>query len=455
MSGVVGVYGIPQASVVAFLCLYGQQHRGDKRASIVSCQDGETYLRSADGWVSHSFNSEQCLASMPGDIALGFNGRERRDIAMVDFQSPCAGSDFFAMAHEGTFLNASALHAEFIHPGVSFGTQGEGETLLRLAAYSDAVTIRGCLEKIFRRCVGAYSAVIVAGDQLVAVRDPGGVWPLCFGGKDGGYIVASESCALDVVDATYLGEVLPGEIIVFSRDGVRSSFFSERSVREARCALEFSYFGRPDSLVRENNLYSIRREFGRQIARESPVAADVVVPMPDAEVPVALGFSEVSGVPFDILLLRNHYTNSAELFKPVSLIKDFDFRRKTSGAGKTLGGKRVVVCDDSMLRGENGAKLVRLLRDRDAAEVHLRVCFPPISYPCPCGASTPAREELIAASCSVEEIRQRIGADSLAFLSIEGMERVLRDHGDGYCFACVTGEYPVSFSLPHTVGKTL
>jgi amidophosphoribosyltransferase len=301
------------------------------------------------------------------------------------------------------------------------------------------------LREVFCRCIGGYSALIIADDALVAVRDPNGVWPLCYGSKDGGYVVASESCALDLVDATYRGDILPGEMVVFSRAGLSSSFPFKRQVLETSCALEFAYFGRPDSVANGMDLYSIRKELGRQLARESPALADVVVPMPDVEMPGALGFSEESGIPFDVLLFRNHYTNSSELLGPVSrVITDFEFRRKTSGAAKVLQGKRVVVLDDSMLRGKNAADLVRLLRDRGAVEVHLRMCFPPIRHPCVYGASSPPREDLIAARCSVEEIRREVGADSLAFLSEDGMRRVLDGYGGGgYCFACSSGVYPV------------
>jgi amidophosphoribosyltransferase len=439
---VVGIYGHPEAAKLAYLGLYALQHRGQESTGIVSSEGHEMHAEIGMGRV-HDFFDEARLARLTGHLAIGHNRYSTTGSSTLRNAQPllvdyARGS--LAIAHNGNLINAHRLRAELEAYGSIFRSTSDTEVILHLIAQSRAKDLVDRLVEALQQVQGAYSLVLMSHDEVIAVRDPHGFRPLCLGQLEAGYILASETCALDLIEASYLRDVAPGELIRLSREGLHSYFpFPQATPRH--CVFELIYFSRPDSDVFGHNVHLIRKAFGRQLAREAPVEADVVIPVPDSAVSAALGYAEESGIPFDTGLIRNHYVGRT-FIEPQQSIRHFGVKIKLNAIRRFLEGKRVVVVDDSIVRGTTSQKLVHMIRQGGAKEVHMRISSPPTTHPCVYGIDTPTHEELIAANHSVDEIRTFLQADSLAYLSHEGMMQVVRGGGH-YCSACFTGNYPV------------
>ncbi len=442
--GVFGIYGHPDAANLTYLGLYALQHRGQESAGIVSTDGKEMYNQKSMGLVADIFTEDR-IKKLPGHVAIGHNrystagGSISLNIQplLVNF---ALGA--LAIAHNGNIVNAGILKAELEAYGSIFQSTSDSEVVIHLIAQSRMATIHDRIVEALSHVQGAYSLLLLTENELIAVRDPHGFRPLSLGELDGAYVVASETCAFDLIEATYIRDIEPGEMVVINSAGIRS-FFPFKHADPSHCIFEFIYFARPDSMVFGQNVYTIRKEFGRQLARESRVEADVVVPVPDSGVPAALGFAEESGIPFDTGLIRNHYVGRT-FIEPRQSIRHFGVKIKLNPVRDALKGKRVVVVDDSIVRGTTSKKIIKMIRNAGASEVHMRISSPPTTHPCFYGIDTPTRQELIASSHNVEEIRKYITADTLNYISLEGIQRVV-NRPINYCTACFDGDYPVPF----------
>jgi amidophosphoribosyltransferase len=347
-----------------------------------------------------------------------------------------------AVAHNGNLVNAGILKDELEAYGSIFVMTTDTEVIVHLIAQSRAATLHERIVDALGHVQGSYSLLIITEEELIAVRDPNGFRPLSLAELDGAYVVASETCAFDLIEATYIRDVAPGEMVVINSKGIHSSF-PFRPAEPSHCIFEFIYFARPDSMVFGQNVYTIRKNFGRQLARETGIEADVVIPVPDSGVPAALGYAEEAGIPFDTGLIRNHYIGRT-FIEPRQSIRHFGVKIKLNPVRDALKGKRVVVVDDSIVRGTTSKKIIKMIRNAGAAEVHLRISSPPTSFPCFYGIDMPTRQELIASTHSIEEIRKYITADTLGYISMDGIQKVV-PHRMNYCAACFDGEYPVPF----------
>jgi amidophosphoribosyltransferase len=441
--GVVGVYGHPEAANLAYLGLYALQHRGQESTGIVSSNGGELHAEIGMGRVNDFFNEER-LARLRGHLAIGHNRYSTTGSSSLRNAQPllvdyARGS--LAIAHNGNLVNAHRIRAELEAYGSIFRSTSDTEVILHLVAQSRAKALIDCIVEALQQMQGAYSLLLMNHSEIIAVRDPRGFRPLCLGQLGDGYVLASETCALDLIEATFIREVAPGELIRISSEGLQSYFPLPRAAPQ-HCIFELIYFSRPDSDVFGHNVHLVRKGFGRQLAREAPVQADVVMPVPDSGIPAALGFAEEAGIPFDIGLIRNHYVGRT-FIEPQQSIRHFGVKIKLNAIKRFLEGKRVVVVDDSIVRGTTSKKLVHMIRQAGAKEVHMRISSPPTTHPCLYGIDTPSHEELIAADSSVAEICDYLQADSLAYLSHAGMMQVVRAENQQYCSACFTGDYPV------------
>ncbi|XP_010530804.1 PREDICTED: amidophosphoribosyltransferase 2, chloroplastic [Tarenaya hassleriana] len=443
--GVVGIYGDPEASRLCYLALHALQHRGQEGAGIVAVNN-DRVLQSITGvgLVSDVFN-ESKLDQLPGEMAIGHVRYSTAGSSMLKNVQPfVAGYRFgsIGVAHNGNLVNYKKLRAMLEENGSIFNTSSDTEVVLHLIAISKA---RPFFMRIVDACgklQGAYSMVFVTEDKLVAVRDPFGFRPLVMGRRSNGAIVfASETCALDLIEATYEREVYPGEVMVVDKDGVKSQCLMPHP-EPKQCIFEHIYFSLPNSIVFGRSVYESRRIFGEILATESPVDCDVVIAVPDSGVVAALGYAAKAGVAFQQGLIRSHYVGRT-FIEPSQRIRDFGVKLKLSPVRGVLEGKKVVVVDDSIVRGTTSSKIVRLLREAGAKEVHMRIASPPIVASCYYGVDTPSSEELISNRMSTEEIRDYIGCDSLAFLSFDSLKRFLGEESRSYCYACFTGNYPV------------
>jgi amidophosphoribosyltransferase len=446
--GVVGVFGHPEAANLAYLALYALQHRGQESAGIVSSRGDALISHRGLGLVADIFHPEM-IRRLEGTSAIGHNRYATHGETVLKNAQPLvveyAGGPL-AVAHNGNLVNAVELRAELEQRGSIFQSNSDTEVVIHLIAQSEKGPLLDRVVDALKHVRGAYSIVFLARDQLIAVRDPYGFRPLVLGRirDKGTYVVVSETCALDLINAEYVREVEPGEVIVIDDSGMRSMKPLE-VVEPRRCVFEYVYFARPDSQVFGRTVYSVRRELGRQLARESLVDADVVTPVPDSGVPAALGYAQQSGIPYELGLIRNHYVGRT-FIEPSDSIRHFGVRVKLNAVSEVLRGKRVVVVDDSLVRGTTSKKIVTMMRNAGAAEVHMRICSPPTIRPCYYGVDTPTTSELVGASKSVEEIRQAIGADTLSYLSDEGLY-AFEDQPENkstYCDACFTNRYPVA-----------
>jgi amidophosphoribosyltransferase len=462
--GVFGVTGHPEAANITYLGLYALQHRGQESAGIVTSAGParEHTVHRAMGLVADIFN-EKTLEKLPGRHAIGHVRYSTAGGSRIENAQPfCATTDAgpIAIAHNGNLVNALPIRRELEGRGAIFSTTADSEVIVQLLARSREDTPEERLIDALSRVKGAFSLLVLTPDALVAARDPLGFRPLSLGRLDGAWVAASETCALDLIGATFERDLEPGEVVVIRRGRARS-LRPFRKEPERFCIFEHIYFARPDSNLNGHNVYAFRKALGRVLAREHPVAADVVVPVLDSGNTAALGFAEESGIPYEQALIRNHYVRRT-FIEPAQSIRHFGVKVKHNAVKGTLAGKRVVLVDDSIVRGTTLTKIVTMLRSAGAREVHLRISSPPTVGPCHYGIDTPTREELIAANHSVDEIRQLMGADSLGYLSLEGLRRCGGTLKRGFCDACFSDEYPVDvgdagdqpqLSLFRTIGE--
>ncbi|MCD6385275.1 amidophosphoribosyltransferase [Candidatus Sumerlaeota bacterium] len=440
--GIMGVFNHPEAAKLVYLGLYALQHRGQESAGIVSTDGEHLYTHKGLGLVSDVFD-ESSLEKLKGHSAIGHVRYSTTGSTSLENAQPIVSKykgGTLAIAHNGNITNSSLLRQELEGRGSIFQTTTDSEIVIHLIAQQSSNDFLESLITSLIRLKGAYSLLVLRPNRMLALRDPSGFRPLCVGSKDKGtYLVASESCAFDIVDAQLLREIKPGEILEFTPDGVHSHHPFADAI-PTFCVFEFIYYARPDSLVGAKSVHSIRIRLGKQLAIEHPVEADLVISVPDSSNAAALGFAQQSGIPFEFGLIRSHYVGRT-FIEPKQQIRDFGARLKYNTVKSIIAGRRVVVVDDSIVRGTTSRKIVKMIRDAGAKEVHFRVSSPPWQYPCFFGIDTPTREELIASSHSIEEIRKHIGADSLGYLSLEGLKKVV-PRTIGCCFACFDGNYP-------------
>jgi amidophosphoribosyltransferase len=442
--GVIGIYGHPDAANLTYLGLYALQHRGQESAGIVATDGKILFCQKEMGLVADIFTEER-IKKLPGHAAIGHNRYSTTgDSISINIQPILVNFALggLAVAHNGNLVNAALLKAELEAYGSIFQSTMDSEVIIHLIAQSRMATLQERIVDALQHLQGSYSLLLLAEDQLIGVRDPRGFRPLVLGQVGDGYVLASETCALDLIEATYLREIEPGEMVIISGKGIESRF-PFKQANPSHCIFEFIYFARPDSMVFGQNVYTIRKEFGRQLARETGVPADVVIPVPDSGVPAALGYAEESGIPFGLGLIRNHYVGRT-FIEPRQSIRHFGVKIKLNPVKDVLKGKRVVVVDDSIVRGTTSKKIIKMIRNAGASEIHMRISSPPTTHPCYYGIDTPTRQELIASSHSIEEIRKYITADSLGYISLDGIKKVV-DRPMNYCAACFCGEYPVPF----------
>jgi amidophosphoribosyltransferase len=445
-----GVFGIfcPEEDVarLTFFALFALQHRGQESAGIAVADGRRVQVSAEMGLVSQVFD-EDTLGGLVGHIAIGhtrYSTRGSSRIINVQPMTVGTGPTAITIAHNGNVVNAELLHEELSQQGYAFRTSTDTEVVANLIVSSPEKDWVDRIRYAMHRLQGAYSACLLTRDTLFAMRDPWGVRPLCLGSINGGWVAASESCALDHIGATYIREIEPGEIVRITENGVES--FREESHQRALCIFEFIYFSRPDSVLEGQLLYRRREAMGARLAQEHPVDADLVIGVPDSATPAAIGYARESGLPFAEGLLKNRYAGRT-FIQPDQRIRDVGVRLKYNPLPQVLGGKRIVVVDDSIVRGTTTPKVVDLLRRAGAAEIHMRICAPPLRYPCFLGVDLATRGELIAAQKSVEEIRDFIGADSLGYLSVEGLLKAVELSRDTFCLACFTGDYPMPVQL--------
>jgi amidophosphoribosyltransferase len=448
-----GVWNHEEAARLAYLGLYAMQHRGQESAGIVALHEGEHRVHKGLGLVGDVF-SDQDLARLAGDTAIGHVRYSTTGQNLLANAQPLAANLFngpVALAHNGNIVNADVIRRGLQESGAIFSGTTDTECLLHLISRSPTNDIIEALKISLKDVVGAYSLVVLTQNKLVAIRDPHGFRPLVLGTKANekgqtSYVVASETCAFDLIGAKYLREIEPGEIFWVDEQGTHTARFASES-RLARCVFEHVYFARPDSVVFGKSVYESRKGFGRWLARENPVEADVVIPVPDSGVPAALGYSMESKIPFEFGIIRNHYVGRT-FIQPHQSIRSFGVKIKLNPQTAVLQGKRVIVVDDSLVRGTTSQKIIRLIRQAGAKEVHMRIASPPTIGPCYYGVDTPQKSHLIAANQSLEEIRQFIEADSLSYLSMEGMLSALEEKsGHSFCAACFDGKYPTRIRL--------
>jgi amidophosphoribosyltransferase len=444
--GVFAIYGHPEASKMAYLGLYSLQHRGQESAGICSSDGQEIHCHKSMGHVADIFTTP-VLSELPGELAIGHTRYSTAgDTALLNAQpfSVACNKGRIAVAHNGNITNATELRKDLESRGSIFQASSDTEVILHLVAHSSERTLAGALRDALLQLDGAFSLVFLAEDRIIVARDPNGFRPLAMGRLElRGRIVtvfASETCAFDLLGAVYLHDVAPGEMVIVGPEGVtRERYAPERPL--SQCVFEHVYFSRPDSIVFGRPVQESREELGRLLARECPADADLVVPVPDSGVTAALGYSAESGLPFRQALIRNHYVGRT-FIEPSQAIRDFGVKLKLNPVRYLLEGKRVVLVDDSIVRGTTSRKIVRMVRQAGAREVHLRISCPPTVSPCFYGVDTPRKSELIAANSQVEEIRRFVEADSLGYLSLGSLRRAVGDVNHEYCYACYTGDYP-------------
>jgi amidophosphoribosyltransferase len=444
--GVFGVFNHPQASWLTFLGLYALQHRGEESAGIVS-YDGEIMYSHKDmGLVGDVFN-EDILKNLKGNKAIGHVRYSTTGASLMKNAQPLVvdyARGSIAIAHNGNLVNAYNLRKELENKGSIFQTTNDSEIIIHLMAHTQDETI-DALVKALERVKGAYSLVLMDEKSLIGVRDPNGFRPLCIGKLEDSYIISSESCALDLIEAKFLREVEPGEIVVIDENGLRSIKPSPKKENYTFCIFELIYFSRPDSIIFGETVHLFRQRLGEKLAKEHPVSADIVIPVPDSGNSAALGFSHASGIPIEYGIIRNHYIGRT-FIQPSQIIRDFNVRVKFNLLKEVLKDKKVVIVDDSIVRGTTSKKRVKEIRKAGAREVHMRISCPPHCFPCFYGIDFPTRSELIASTHTNDEIRKFIGVDSLGYLSKEGMlECVKGFKSKNYCIACFDGNYPIEF----------
>ncbi|HZH26269.1 MAG TPA: amidophosphoribosyltransferase [Azospirillaceae bacterium] len=447
--GVFGILGHPSAGALAALGLHALQHRGQEAAGIVTADGERFHVHRALGLVGDNFSDESVMAPLRGDAAIGHvRYATTGETVLRNVQPLHADLEFggFALAHNGNLTNAYMLRKRLVRAGSLFQSTTDTEVIVHLMATAKGATVIDRMIEALGQVQGAYSLVAMAKDMVIGVRDPNGVRPLVLGMLGQAPVLASETCALDIIGAEFVRDVEPGEMVVLTREGVRSHRPFQAAPRRF-CIFEHIYFARPDSVVEGNSVYEVRKQIGMELARESGIDADVVVPVPDSGVPAAIGYAAQSGIPFELGIIRNHYVGRT-FIEPTDQIRNLGVKLKHNGNRRFLEGKRVVLVDDSIVRGTTSMKIVDMVRRAGATEVHMRISSPPTRHSCFYGIDTPEKEKLLAHRMTVEEMRKFIGADSLAFVSIDGLYRAVgearRDPvAPRYCDACFTGDYPI------------
>ena len=451
--GVFGVYGHADAAAHTVLGLHALQHRGQEAAGIVTFDGSRFHTHRAMGQVADNFNSQKVIESLPGTAAVGHvrysttGETVLRNVQPLFAELELGG---FAVGHNGNLTNAWTLRKQLIRAGAIFQSTSDTEVIIHLVAMSEYGTLIDRLVDALRQVEGAYSLVILSKEGLIAVRDPLGVRPLVLGRMtDGSHVVASETCALDIIGASFVRQVEPGEMLIINGNGVESHK-PFPAMRPRPCIFEYIYFSRPDSFVGGSDalsVYQVRKRIGMELARENKVDADLVIPVPDSGTPAAIGYAQQSGIPFELGIIRNHYVGRT-FIEPSDQIRHLGVKLKHNANRWELAGKKVVLVDDSIVRGTTSVKIIDMVRGAGAAEVHMRIASPPTTHSCFYGVDTPDREKLLASRMDVEGMARFIGADSLAFLTMDGLYRALgearREQGaPQYCDACFTGDYPI------------
>ena len=446
--GIFGIFGQADAVAHTALGLHALQHRGQESAGIVTFDGEHFHHHRALGLVGDIFGSKDVVERLPGSIAIGHNRYSTTGSTVLRNVQPLFAEFEFgglAVGHNGNLTNAYALRKSLVRRGCIFQSTTDTEVIVHLIATSEFSTVVDRLIDALKQVEGAYSLVALTRDQLIGVRDPLGVRPLCLGRLGDAYVLASESCAFDIIGARFVRDVEPGEIVMIGREGVRSiKPFTKDANRF--CIFEFIYFARPDSIVEGRNVYAVRKKIGAELAKESPVDADMVVPVPDSGVPAALGYAEQSRIPFELGIVRNHYVGRT-FIEPSDHIRHLGVRLKHNPNPRQFQGKRVILVDDSIVRGTTSLKIVEMVRGAGATEIHMRVSSPPIAHSCFYGIDTPERDQLMAAQHDLKAMATRLKVDSLAFISMDGLYRAVGEskreaRAPRYCDACFTGDYP-------------
>ncbi len=447
--GVFGIFGHSESAAHTALGLHALQHRGQEAAGIVSFDGSQFYSHRAMGLVGDNFNSADVIERLKGFSAIGHTRYSTTGETLLRNVQPLFAEYNFgglAIAHNGNLTNAYTLRNELKARGCLFQSTSDTETIIQLIAVSKAGSVEARIIDALRQVDGAYSVVALTNNMLIGARDPAGVRPLVLGRIGDAYILASESCALDILGATFERDVKPGELIIVTDGGMQSMFpFTE--VPSRFCIFEYVYFARPDSDAEGFNVYNVRKDIGRELAKEMPVEADIVVPVPDSGVPAALGYAQESGIPFELGIVRNHYVGRT-FIEPTDQVRHLGVKLKHNANDNMMRDKNVVLVDDSIVRGTTSKKIVNMVREAGAKKVHMRIASPPTTHSCFYGVDTPSREQLLASKHSVEEMAKIIGVDSLAFVSVDGLYRAVgqasrNDEIPQFCDACFTGDYPL------------
>ncbi len=447
--GVVGVYA-PGFNVaqIAFYGLYALQHRGQESAGIATATGKRIHRHTSMGLVSQAFR-ETDLDRLEGHMAIGHTRYSTTGSTHIQNAQPILarnGDLELALAHNGNVINAQELRVELGEWGASFSSSTDSEVIAQLLVHAPGENWKDRVSYMMRRLQGAYSLTVLTKDMVMGIRDPRGVRPLCLGKLDGGWIIASESCALDHLGGQFIREVEPGETVIIDERGLTSIPYSGQLPLPAPCVFELIYFARPDSLLEGKLTYLTRQEMGRQLAREHPVDADIVMGVPDSAVAAAVGYAQESGIPYSDGLVRNRYVGRT-FIEPDQRIRELGVKMKFNPLPEVIAGKRVIIVDDSIVRGTTTPQVVSMVRKAGAKEIHVRVCAPPIRFPCHFGVDLATTKELIAANMSVEETQKFIGADSLGYMSIEGLMKSVSGTENRFCAACFTGKYPIPVQL--------
>jgi amidophosphoribosyltransferase len=456
--GVFGIYGHAEAAALVALGLHALQHRGQEAAGIVAYDGEQFHSHRGMGHVSENFSSKEVIERLPGYSALGHvRYATTGEVALRNVQPLFADFEFggLAICHNGNLTNSYHLRRQLVRRGSLFQSTSDTEVIIHLIATSLKGTVESRVIDALRQVEGAYSLGALSQDCLIGVRDPLGVRPLILGRLGEAWVLSSETCALDIIGAEFVREIEPGEILLIDSDGPHSIKPFGR-VKQRACIFEYIYFARPDSIMEGVSVYEARKRIGAELAREAPVPADLVVPVPDSGVPAAIGYAAESGVPFELGIIRNHYIGRT-FIEPTDQIRHLGVKLKHNANTSSLAGKRVILVDDSIVRGTTSTKIVEMVRNAGAREVHMRISSPPTSHSCFYGIATPERDKLLASRMDVEAMARFIGADSLAFISMDGLYRAMGESGRDpaapkFCDACFTGDYPIPL-VDHNAGK--
>jgi len=445
--GIFGIYNHPEAANLTYLGLYSLQHRGQESAGIVSSDGNRLYQYRQMGLVAEIFTRDT-LKRLPGKNAIGHVRYSTAGSSDIKNAQPFAvdyAKGSMAIAHNGNLVNASFIRSQLEADGSIFQSTSDTEVIVHLIARSKKKTFLERTLESLQKVEGAYSFVFLTEEELVAVRDPHGFRPLVIGQLKDAPVVASETCALDLINARFIREIEPGEVVVFHKKGM-DSYKPFPKARQTPCIFEFIYFARPDSFIFDRNVYEVRRSLGVQLAKESPAKAEMVIPIPDSGFPATIGYAFESKLPLEMGMIRNHYVGRT-FIEPEQSIRHFGVKIKLNPVRELLNRKRIVTVDDSIVRATTSRKINKMFRNAGAKEIHVRISSPPITHPCFFGIDTPAKSELIASSHAVKEIQKYIGANSLCYLSLEGLKKCVAWDPDQFCYACFTGDYPVPFAM--------